>query len=265
MPTILQPLTTGQLLDRTFSLYRKHFVLFMTIGCLPHLVLFLFKVGAVGLAAALGTAGIVLSGIVTVLLYLALLALSQAATTVAVSEVYLERPIDATSAYKIVAPHTFRYVLIILGVGLAVGIGFIALIIPGIYLLVTYALSVTASTLENTGFNASTRRSKELSKGNRGRIAVIYLLNFVLAYAAALAFSIPAAMLGSAQGREQMVLQVALNASAGFIAGTLVAPIALIAFTLAYYDVRVRREAFDLHLLMQQNQGQPAVAANAIV
>jgi len=264
MPTILQPLTTGQLLDRTFTLYRKHFVLFMTIGCIPHLVLFLMQVGAVALASILGPLAVMLSTFSGIILYVAFLALSQAATTIAVSDVYLDRPVDATSAYKAVAPHTLRYVGIILGVGMAIGFGFLALIIPGVYLAVTYALSITASTLEGTGFSASTQRSKELSKGNRGRIAIIFLLNIILTYAAALALAIPAAMLGEALGRDQMVLRVALNALAGFLAGTLVAPVALIAFTLAYYDVRVRREAFDLHLLMQQNQSA-AAAANAIV
>src|SRR3954463_15279382 len=128
MPTILQPLTTGQLLDRTFSLYRKHFVLFMTIGCLPHLVLFLMQVGAVAMTTILGPLAVMFGTFACVLLYVAFLALSQAATTIAVSDVYLDRPVDATSSYRAVAPHTLRYVGIIIGVGIAVGFGFIALI-----------------------------------------------------------------------------------------------------------------------------------------
>lgn len=38
MTTGLRPLTTGELLDRTFSLYRAHFGLFIGIFALPHLV-----------------------------------------------------------------------------------------------------------------------------------------------------------------------------------------------------------------------------------
>jgi hypothetical protein len=37
MTTQLRPLSTGELLDRTFSLYRSHFVVFLGIVALPHL------------------------------------------------------------------------------------------------------------------------------------------------------------------------------------------------------------------------------------
>ena len=38
MTTALRPLSTGELLDRTFSLYRSHLGLFLAIFALPHLV-----------------------------------------------------------------------------------------------------------------------------------------------------------------------------------------------------------------------------------
>jgi hypothetical protein len=39
---------------------------------------------------------------------------------------------------------------------------------------------------------------------------------------------------------------------AGFLASTLAAPVALIGFTLAYYDARVKKEAFDLQMMMDE-------------
>jgi hypothetical protein len=44
---------------------------------------------------------------------------------------------------------------------------------------------------------------------------------------------------------------------AGFIAGTLAGPIATIAIALLYYDERVRKEAFDLQLMMEAVGEQP--------
>ena len=35
----LRPMSLGQLLDRTFSLYRSHFLLFVGVMALPYLVL----------------------------------------------------------------------------------------------------------------------------------------------------------------------------------------------------------------------------------
>ena len=43
MTTALRPLSTGELLDRTFSLYRSHFGLFLGIFALPHLVVLAFQ------------------------------------------------------------------------------------------------------------------------------------------------------------------------------------------------------------------------------
>jgi hypothetical protein len=37
MTGALRPLSTGDLLDRTFSLYRSHFAVFLGIVALPHL------------------------------------------------------------------------------------------------------------------------------------------------------------------------------------------------------------------------------------
>jgi hypothetical protein len=46
-----------------------------------------------------------------------------------------------------------------------------------------------------------------------------------------------------------------------FISQSLVGPLATIAFSLVYYDERVRKEAFDLQLMMATLDGaQPAAA-----
>jgi hypothetical protein len=43
MATALRPLATGELLDRTFSLYRSHFALFLGIFALPNLCVLAFQ------------------------------------------------------------------------------------------------------------------------------------------------------------------------------------------------------------------------------
>lgn len=53
------------------------------------------------------------------------------------------------------------------------------------------------------------------------------------------------------------------GAVAGFIAGVLTGPLATIAMSLVYYDERVRKEAFDLQLMMAALDGPQAGAASA--
>jgi hypothetical protein len=104
MATALRPLTTGELLDRTFSLYRSQFVLFVGIFALPHLCVLAFQC----LAFAFQTPGTQLRnvlttavfGIVAGLLSMVAAAASQAATVVAVSNVYLDRPAGLVDSFS---------------------------------------------------------------------------------------------------------------------------------------------------------------------
>jgi hypothetical protein len=270
MPVTLQPLTTGQLLDRTFQLYRKNFVLFWGIAALPHILNMLMQVLVASLqiqASAGGSASqvnnailLIVASIGTIIVYVCTIGLSQAATTLAVSDVYLERPVTIGSAYQRTWKYFLRYFGIIIGVSLLVGIGIILLVIPGIYFAITYALSITVSAIENVGFSKATSRSKELVKGNRSRVAIVSLLGFILAYTVLFAIAIPASLLSAPLATTMPVVSVFINSLAQFLGSSLVAPITLIAFTLTYYDARVKKEAFDLHLLMEQ---QPPLAQSA--
>jgi hypothetical protein len=258
----LQPLTTGQLLDRTFSLYRQRALLFMAIAAAPHVVYFLgmtaFQAGIAGFFGSAGVIASVVTLIVFLIAYFALIGLSQAATAVAVSDVYLERPVTVGSAYTRVKGKTLRYFGIVFGVAILTGVGFILLIIPGIYFAITYALTLVISANEGLGWTAATRRSKDLVKGNRNRIAVIFLLSFVISYALAFGLAVPATMLAPVLVKISPLLANVVVLIAGFVANTVAGPIALIGFTLAYYDIRVRKEAFDLQLMMEN---APKVAA----
>ena len=147
-----------------------------------------------------------------------------------------------------------RVVLITLAVGIAAGIGLVFLIVPGVYLWLMWSLAIPVTVLEGGGLNASTKRSKELTQGSRGRIFVIYLLIIVLAMVVGMIFQVPlgilAVLLGRGNAGGAVALIVAVSAVGSFISTSLVGPLATIALTLIYYDQRVRKEGFDLQLMM---------------
>src|SRR5258708_31706460 len=101
MTTSLRPMNLGELLDRSFFLYRKHFLLFVGIAALPQLVLLAFQLA--GIVVAPQSAGLTVMSIVWpfVLLFLSLgtIAASQAATVVAVSKVHLGASTDVSQAF----------------------------------------------------------------------------------------------------------------------------------------------------------------------
>jgi len=261
MTTMLRPLSTGELLDRTFSLYRSHFALFVAIFALPHLCVLAyqclglafqisptrtFDISRVLIGAVWGLGALFLTMVVT--------AASQAATVIAVSQVHLDRPAGVMESFSAVKNQIAGVVGLSLSVGFLVGLACIALIVPGILLGIRWSLAVPVKVLENKSIGESMSRSSELTKGNRGRIFVIWLLFFILSIGVSMLLQWPikmAAGVSGITGLQQVApgWQVA-SLVATFIAQCLVGPLATIAFSLVYYDERVRKEAFDLQLMM---------------
>jgi hypothetical protein len=275
----LRPMTLGEVLDRTFKLYKSHFWLFAGITAIPPLAMLVIQVTASWMQTeamrAAQTPGRVPGGSISMLMgafsgmmifmivYFVLLGYSQAATVFAVSDLYLGRSASIGGSYRRVGAKAFRVLAVLALVGLAVGVGFILLIIPGIILLCRTAVSVPAAMLENTKSVRSIERSMELTKGNAGQIFLIFLLVWVLSYTVAIVFELPFTMAEANALRLHQTLSFGmlfLQHLAAFIAQVLVGPIGTIAFSLMYYNLRVRKEAFDIQHLMASLGSAPSAA-----
>lgn len=263
MTTALRPLSTGELLDRTFSLYRSHFGLFMGIFAIPHLVVFAFQCLGVGLQSTGNqVANLFVNFVFTIgalILTVIVSAASQAATVVAVSDVHLDRPSSVKDSFVRIKGQILGVIGLSMLVGLGVGFGFIALIIPGVLLALMWSLAVPVKVLEDKSATDAMSRSSDLTKGDRGRIFVIWLLFIILSFGIALLIQWPITLAAGASSRAALaraggVWQVA-SLAAGFVSQCLVGPLATIAFSLVYYDERVRKEAFDLQLMMTTIDG----------
>lgn len=258
MATALRPLSTGELLDRTFSLYRSHFALFLGIFALPHLCVLAFQC----LAFAFQSPGNQMRNVLTAaifsvlagLLSIVVIAASQAATVVAVSNVYLDRPASVIDSFSRVKHQIGGVIWLSAKVGFLVGLACIALIVPGILLAVRWSLAVPAKVLEDKSSGEAMSRSSELTLGNRGRVFVIWFLFVILSIGVSMLLQWPIQIAAGAGGltalQHAAVGWRVASLVATFISQCLVGPLATIAFSLVYYDERVRKEAFDLQLMM---------------
>ena len=258
MATALRPLSTGELLDRTFSLYRSHFGLFVGIFALPHLIVlgvqFLqlmsqrpYGRGPDIVASLLWLVAIMFVGLI-------MASASQAAAVIAVSELHLDRPASVSDSFLRVREHLLGVMGISIIVFVAVVLGIFALLVPSILLAIIWSLAIPAKVLENKGPLAAMSRSVELTKGDWGRIFVVGLLVAVLSYGLRMLLQVPILIgtyMSAKAGMRNAVLgwQIA-SLVAGFVAESLVVAVGTIAFSLVYFDERVRKEAFDLHLMM---------------
>jgi hypothetical protein len=251
-------LSTGELLDRTFSLYRSHFGLFVGIFALPYLVVLAFRlVGLVFQSQSPQISNILMNlvwSMGALFLILIVSAASQAAAVVAVSNLHLDRPASVMDSFSTVKGEIPGVIGVSLLVGMASGVAFFAFIVPGVLLLIMWSLAVPAKVLEHRSATDSMSRSMELTKGSRGRIFVIGLLIFVLSIGVSWLLQWPiliAAGFSMKTGIQRMAIgwQVAALV-AEFVSRSLVGALGTIALSLVYYDQRVRKEAFDLQLMM---------------
>lgn len=262
MPNDLRPLSLGELLDRSFFLYRKNFLLFAGIMALPHLVLLAFQLGGVGLRLWSGTGINVLWTLATYALTLGVSAASQGATVIAVSHVHLDRPTSIAESFAGIKGRILYLALIMIGYGIGVGVGLILLIVPGVILALMWALTVPVAVIEDKGLRDAVNRSAELTKGNRGRVFVIYLLFAVLIYAIYMVWMLPVFVVIGISARSHPTAAVPLWTQlaipiGSFLSQCLAGPLMTIGLSLLYYDQRVRKEGFDLQHMMDQLDGTP--------
>ncbi len=297
MDSALRPMSTSQLLDRTFHLYRNNFLLFAGIAALPPALLVVAQLVILVLERVMSglseTATLVvgcsaaLSALVFLLVYGLSSAVASGATVHALSCVHLGNPVTIGESYRAVRSQTWTIFGISLLIGLMVGavvvVAYFAVFIPvfmGIammknsgpagmivgcaiaiplfivgfglaaFLNCRYSLAVPACVVEKLGVMACLQRSAFLSKKALWRIFLIFLLTIILAIAIELALSIPNYIAVGLRGTPSLPFQI-WGIIAGFLSKTVAVPIGAIAIALVYYDQRVRKEAFDLQLMMQ--------------
>jgi hypothetical protein len=126
-----------------------------------------------------------------------------------------------------------------------------AALIYGLLMGLRYALAVPAWIVEETTARAALRRSIDLSQGSRGRI---FLLGLLVA-------AIEVALLAITQSffiffafknhGELPTWASVLQQIVAFATNSFILPIYATGITLFYYDLRVRKEGFDIEWMMQ--------------
>ncbi len=300
----LRPLSLGEVLDRTFALYRSRFWLFAGIAMIAA------SVNVVGQAASLATAHKLarsgafnpaaspaaamlnlramgtahLSTYLVALIFFLVTAVTQAATALALTRVYLHRDVSVKMALGTVAPRWYRWIgiqfwklgsllwvplaagvpgLLLMGFGARsgntalVGIGALLFSIAvlggfpvGAILYIRNALSIPAAVTEGLTIRPAMRRSKVLSAGTKGRIFVVGLVAVALLEVVGVLQS-PVAFLMMLAPNQQHYLARGIALLIAFVGHTVVSPVGEIGMTLLYFDQRVRREALDLELLLE--------------
>ena len=265
----IRPLTFGETLDRTFSLYRANLLLFAGIAAVPSLAVIplslitrWFQRDMAGTPAPeqiLASFGALMLGL---LVYYAIHMVGMAGTVAAVSEIYLGRETTVGASYDRVVPRLGGLFNIYISVLIRMlGWAITIILSPVAYLLfLWYAFAVPVMLLENETAKVALKRSRMLTKGQRDRIFLMYLLmgliGAVIVYVAQAPFIfLHYAIVPKGQVLGPLWLDLLMYCAAAG-AGAFTSPPAMIAMTLLYYNTRVVREGFDLQSALLERLDQ---------
>jgi len=164
-------------------------------------------------------------------------ALLQAALLRAAAEATIGDPFDVETSYKWGLRRFGGVLLVSILVGLAVGIGFILLVIPGIIALVFFSVSVPALVVENVRGTEAMRRSWNLVSHHFWHVLGVILV-------AAILTGVIAGIIRAIGGSS--AVGGGITAAVGQI---LVAPYSALVSVLLYLDLRARRENLTVETL----------------
>jgi hypothetical protein len=244
-PLALRPLSAGEIIDVSFQLYRRHFAALATVALvcsgLPVLV-------NVFIEASGGPFANLSLSLVYLILLTVLSSVGTAATVFIVSESYLGRALGSGEALSRAAPLLSRLIVCSILFTLAVLAGLLFFFFPGIIAGVGLILAFPALVLENLTPGAALGRSWNLTRGFRWRMFGLVVTLMVLLYVPIMALSGVATMMvarASGSGGASSLVAVLLGA----VIQLLVYPLFYCVLTVAYYDLRVQKEGFDLEVL----------------
>jgi len=278
-----QPMSIGEILDRTFRLYREHFVRYLAIVAVVQvpLSLLLIVVQQGMLRASIGrsvpdlemVAYFGIGVLVTVFLLILGQSLSSAALIRSISASYLGEDVTVGEAYRFVLPKLVTIVVAGTLVFLAILAGVLMIVVPGIIFWMWFCLTAQVVVIEDVRATRAMSRSKWLVSGDLGKVFLVGLLVFVLTLIISLIFSWVGALIGrwaagaptaaSASGMPQINPTIELIKQLVTLVGeVLVRPIGAAAMILLYYDLRIRKEGFDLEMLAAR-MGHEKAASDA--
>ncbi len=261
-----RPMGIGDILDVTLRLYRsrfKSFALIALVAYVPYSILLVALPGNMALQQQAMENNVYVATsdyeyetsdpqvpdleqmlfhmIPTLLFFVIVWPITQGALVNNISAGYLGKDIGAWECYKKAAPRFPKLLWTQILGSVIVCLGLILFVVPGVIFSLWFLLIPVVVMLEGVGGVKGLGRSRELMSGNLGKGFLISLVAGLLVAVIQWGVSYVVFMVPWPHTSMPVFL---LN----IIAGILI-PIQLAPITLLYYDLRIRKEAFDLQML----------------
>ena len=277
-PVALQPMDFTDILDGTFSLYRNHFRLFMSVLAIYGIALFTTNLVSIfGVTDHISLAMVLVISIATGCATFAVTVLSFGGLIYASAQTYLRRDVTASDALRRGFLRFWPYFISnLLWFLVVAGLSATLIGIPfALFLGTRWGLFGMPALLEGCAARAALKRSSALVKGTWWRVFGITLallllwvmLSFILK--STVGFVLILTGVTESVNLQEMLrrmvippspaevgeLYYAIAAFTDSVATVLTIPILNIGSVLLYFDLRIRKEGFDIEMMASSDRG----------
>jgi hypothetical protein len=265
-------MTVGDILDRGLKLLLARLPTFYLINLivLAPIILYLLLLPVLVRSESTGLGAVLGGGLAVSVMALILQPIGTAAILHVISQEFIDQRVGIGAAFGFALKRFGTLILVSILTGLMIGFGLILCIVPGIIFWSWYALVAQVVVVEGLGAEKSMKRSKELTAGFRGRVlgllllfivitlipaGAVQLLEFVIPSTEHVPIDRPDAGFGL-RGLDYTEIfnyrNYAINTVVGQLVNILVQTFEAVCLTLLYFDLRIRKEGFDLELAARQ-------------
>lgn len=225
---------TSGVISEAWGIYKTHWRHLLTLSFVTYLIV---AVIAALLAAVLTWLGVLIGLILTLVAAFWL----QAALVKAVEDVRDGRAdMSFQETFQAARPHLGSVIVAGILAGIAIAIGFVLLIAPGLFLLTIWSVIVPVIVLEGKSAGESFSRSRELVRGYGWGVLGVIVLTVLLLIGVEIVLGLILSPLAD-------WLQGFLS---NIVTGTLTAPVFAIVLTLLYFRLKAAKEPAQEHVAL---------------
>ena len=283
----LRPLGLGDIFDEGFDLYKRNFVFLLLVTALAVVPL---DIGIAFAAPRVFPAIFDLFGVTAnsdgfwiwlvavtarIMLYVPLYLLAAAPLSVACAGRYMERSVSVWSVYRLWVRRLPVLLVSLAITGLALDLGLLFCIVLWLLPAGQFFFVLQAVMVEGAGPFKGLGRSSRLGGGFGGRVSNCLILLGVVAWVIGLGVTFPLSYLvdnilhiapgaqtlfGGASAIGRTAEQQIVSLITGGLAHLVLIPFLACVTTVLYYDLRIRKEGFDIELLAEELRYPPLAA-----
>ena len=163
-----------------------------------------------------------------------------------------DSPITAGRALREVGNRAGNVLVVGIMAGILMAVGFVLLLVPGFIALGWFAAAIPVAAIEGLKHSAALGRSRQLARNRLlhvlGTLLLVWLIVVALVFGGALGIGLVFAIAGVPERLIEFVSNVLMIP---------LFPLAAIATTMLYYDLRVRNDGADVMAMVEELPGGP--------